>query len=89
MTRLERLENQADNDASDDDGDKKIRATNKETDGKGLLTAKKRWKECEGPDEDSLNYWVDVDTEDKFELSLRKLKVGTGQTLVKGVLKDS
>ena len=32
-----------------------------------LLRAKKRWKDNGQPDEDSLNYWVDVDTEDKYD----------------------
>ena len=71
LERLEKLGNQADSDTSDDDGDKKIRATNKETDGK-LLAAKKKWKESEQPDGKLSNYWVDVDKEDKFDKSLRK-----------------
>ena len=38
----------------------------------GVLRAKKRWKDNGQPDENSCNYWVDVDTEDKFDKSLRK-----------------
>ena len=51
----------------DDDGDKNFRATNKAKDSKGLLGAKKTWKENRKPDENSFNYWVDVETEDKFD----------------------
>ena len=74
LKRLEKLENQADSDASDDDGDKKIRTTNKERDGKGLLAVKKKWKENGKPDENSSNYWVDIATEDKFDKSLREIE---------------
>jgi hypothetical protein len=58
LKRLERL----DSDASDDDGDKKIRATNKARISKevGVLRAKKRWKDNGQLDENSCNYGVDV-----------------------------
>ena len=70
LRRLKRLEKEAGCEALDDDGDKKIRATNKARDSKGLLHVKETWKENEQPDENSLNYWVDVDTEDKFDKRL-------------------
>ena len=70
MKRLERL----DSDASHDDGDKKIPATNKARGSKevGALHAKKSWKDNRQPDKNSCNYWVDVDTEDKYDKNLLK-----------------
>ena len=69
---LKRLERAYSDALDDDDGDKKIRATKKASDSKGLLDAKKRWKDNGRPNDNSFNYWVDVDTEDKYEKSLRK-----------------
>jgi hypothetical protein len=59
VKRLEKGEEQADNE--------KIPATEKAGTSKGLLCAKETWKDNGKPDDNSLNYWVDVDTEDKFD----------------------